>query len=356
MSGFKVAIVAVFAFLFLAPAVLAVDTPAGSTVRSKEEIMADLKAVTIPQPDQQKFHDDQTYQASFIKEYTAAREQRAKFAREFINSYPDDPQTHDLLPQVWASGDEDPKQISAEVDQFIAKCTNPKNIGYAKYVRTALTVRGTRDPQARLAAVNQFIADVPDMKEEGASMLLSISQQLPAKDQTTLIQRVLDEYPGTQAAQRAVGMQKLAQAEGKPFELEFTDAISGNKVSTKEMKGKVIVVDFWATWCGPCVGEMPRMKELYAKYKDKGVEFIGVSLDEPEAQGGLKALKDFVAKNDIGWPQYYQGKAWQSEFSMSWGINSIPHMFVVNQDGIIVTVEGRSQLETLIPKLLAKQS
>ena len=68
----------------------------------------------------------------------------------------------------------------------------------------------------------------------------------------------------------------------------------------KGLKGKVVVIDFWATWCGPCVAEMPTMKKLYAEYKDKGVEFIGVSL-EPEggrarqAQGVRQQGRDLVA-------------------------------------------------------------
>ena len=114
------------------------------------------------------------------------------------------------------------------------------------------------------------------------------------------------------------------------------------------------MVDFWATWCGPCVAEMPKMKELYAEYKDKGVEFIGVSLDQPKEQGGLDKLKEFVAKNEIAWPQYYQGKGWESEFSTSWGINSIPCVFVVDAEGNLSSVEARGKLETLIPEHLEK--
>jgi alkyl hydroperoxide reductase subunit AhpC len=98
---------------------------------------------------------------------------------------------------------------------------------------------------------------------------------------------------------------------------------------------------------------MPKMKELYAKYKDKGVEFIGVSLDQPGT--GLDKLKTFVAEKEIGWPQYYQGNFWQSEFSQSWGINSIPCVFIVDADGNLHSTEARGKLETLIPELIKKR-
>ena len=108
----------------------------------------------------------------------------------------------------------------------------------------------------------------------------------------------------------------------------------------KSLKGKVVVIDFWATWCGPCVAEMPKMKELYAKYHDQGVEFIGVSLDQPKEEGGLDSLKKFVKENEIAWPQYYQGNFWESEFSKSWGVNAIPCVFIVDADGKLYS--GRS--------------
>ena len=143
---------------------------------------------------------------------------------------------------------------------------------------------------------------------------------------------------------------------GKPFELEFADAITGSTVSIKNLKGKVVVVDFWATWCGPCVGEMPHMKGLYAKYRDQGVEFIGVSLDQPKENGGLDKLKKFVKDNEIAWPQYYQGNYWDSEFSCSWGINAIPCIFVVDTEGKLHSIDARGKLEKMIPELLTKKA
>jgi thiol-disulfide isomerase/thioredoxin len=167
--------------------------------------------------------------------------------------------------------------------------------------------------------------------------------------------RILKDFPDSNLVGSIKGARRQREGIGKPFELEFTDAIKGETVSIKGLKGKVVVVDFWATWCGPCVVEMPKMKTLYAEYKDKGVEFIGVSLDQPKEQGGLDRLKKFVADKEIGWPQYYQGNYWNSEFSKSWGINSIPCVFIIDADGKLYSTEARGKLETLIPELLAKR-
>jgi thiol-disulfide isomerase/thioredoxin len=151
------------------------------------------------------------------------------------------------------------------------------------------------------------------------------------------------------------GSHSKTESVGKIFHLEFTDAITGGTVSMTSLRGKVVVIDFWATWCGPCVAEMPKMKTLYAKFRDQGVEFIGVSLDQSKDKGGLDSLKKFVKEEGIEWPQYYQGKFWNGDFSKSWGINSIPCVFIVAADGKLYSAEARGKLEEMIPKLLERK-
>jgi hypothetical protein len=108
-----------------------------------------------------------------------------------------------------------------------------------------------------------------------------------------------------QEARIAENKRRRLERLGEPFELEFADAITGRPVSINALRGKLVVVDFWAAYHSLFAAEIPTMKRLYAQYHDDGVAFIGVSLDLPEADGGLDALKNFVAGEQIR-PQYYQ--------------------------------------------------
>jgi RNA polymerase sigma factor (sigma-70 family) len=178
-----------------------------------------------------------------------------------------------------------------------------------------------------------------------------------------LSDQIVRDHPDSFSGRIIQGERRRRDRVGEPFELEFDDAISGRRVAMKDLRGKVVVIDFWATWCRPCVKEIPEMLRLYETYHDRGVEFIGVSLDRPEADGGLDALKKFVAERKIAWPQYYQGHDNHrvmtgepvGDFSESWGISDIPTVFLIDAEGKLYSTEARGQLDVLIPRLLDRR-
>ncbi len=93
--------------------------------------------------------------------------------------------------------------------------------------------------------------------------------------------------------------------------------------------GKVVMLDFWATWCGPCVGEIPNMVEAYEKYHDKGFEILAISLDR---KGDGAKLKAFTEEHRMPWPQVFDGGFWQAAVAQQYGIDSIPRAFLVDGD------------------------
>ena len=108
----------------------------------------------------------------------------------------------------------------------------------------------------------------------------------------------------------------------------------------KSYRGKVVLVDFWASWCGPCVAEAPNVLEMYKGYHDKGFEVIGISLDSAKDK---QKLVDFIAKENLPWPQHYDGKYWKNEFAVRYAINSVPAMFLLDQRGMLVSTNARGE-------------
>ena len=131
---------------------------------------------------------------------------------------------------------------------------------------------------------------------------------------------------------------KQAAWVGKKLPEFSATALDGTSVRVPDYHGKMLVLNFCAKWCGFCAPEIPHLKEVYEQHHDKGLEVIGVSLDENE-----KELREFTDEHEIPWQQIYDGKGWKSELAQFFGINSVPSQWLIDRDGTILSVGTRGE-------------
>jgi len=163
-----------------------------------------------------------------------------------------------------------------------------------------------------------------------------------------LAQEVAKSKAPDEVRESAQALVKKVSRVGKPLDLKYT-AVDGRDVDVQKLKGKVVLVDFWATWCGPCMRELPHVKETYEKLHDKGFEIVGVSYDDKK-----ELLQRVLSDEQMTWPQYFDedgGKKYVEEF----GVLSIPTMWLVDKKGVLRDLNGREDLAAKVEKLLAEK-
>ena len=225
------------------------------------------------------------------------------------------------------------------------------------------------------AEVDRLAAKYPDeplMGSLASGYIKSMERAGATREETQAQWAAFAAYPGTAlakaapaGAREAAARQQLGERAKRPIELAFT-AVDGRKVDLRELRGKVVLVEFWATWCAPCKEEIPNIKKLYAAYHAKGFEVVGITLEnarladadtpverEQKLAKARQVLVDFTAKQEMPWPQYFDGKYRQNTIAVDYLVNAIPAMFLIGKDGRIITTHARGpQLEAAVTAAL----
>jgi len=179
-----------------------------------------------------------------------------------------------------------------------------------------------------------------------------------------LIAKLKTDYPDTKLGKKADDiLQSLdKQAEAKKVQSALAPGavfpdfnvkdLTAQPLSVAALKGKVVLIDFWATWCGPCRAELPNVIATYTKYHDKGFNIIGVSLDSDRDK-----LDSFLKQQDgMTWPQFFDGQGWSNELAVKYGVQAIPFTVLIGPDGKIIGTDLRGEaLGEAVGKALAKK-
>ncbi len=135
------------------------------------------------------------------------------------------------------------------------------------------------------------------------------------------------------------------------YRLDFTVTdMKGDSIKLSSLKGRVLILDFWASWCVPCRFANKHLVKLYSKYKSKGLEILSVSLDEE-----LKDWKKAVTKDKVTWIQGIDRGGWDALAAIKWQVDALPSTFIVNKNGDVIAINPeKDELEKKIKELLER--
>jgi len=191
-------------------------------------------------------------------------------------------------------------------------------------------------------------ANFPDALYLDGRVLAQLKRDEEAKGRfKQFIEMKASESPNRRRAQRYMERPELARAKMvPPFTVTTTD---GKQLSMDDLQGKVVLLDFWATWCGPCREALPHIQKVAKKFQGEPLVILSVSLDSDE-----KKWQEFIAKNEMSWPQYRDG-SFEGPIAKMFGVRAIPHTYTIDADGVLQEEHvGDASIEGKLKKLVAQ--
>ena len=318
--------------------------------RTPETIFVELASMPPPK-DEKDLQANMTY-----------RVKRAELIKEFYGIMPQYPEMAQMLSERWDAilTYQSPATVLEETEQVLKEHGKPDDgLGHAAtYFKALAMVRTSKGQEEKaVPAIEAFLTRLPK-HDQTPTLFRTLAMQVRNDEKMTQYEdMIIKDLPDHPISTDIKKNRRLRDPLGQPFDLNFKDVLTGKPVTMETLKGKVLVIDFWGVWCQPCIRDLPKMKEIYAAYQTKGVEFIGVAIDgDQNDPNGLAKLKEFTEKQKMSWPQYHHDAPMQSElFAEAWGIMALPSVFLIDAEGKVASVNARGRLEELLPKMLANK-
>jgi thiol-disulfide isomerase/thioredoxin len=206
---------------------------------------------------------------------------------------------------------------------------------------------------AWLAALEQFIKDFPQGEDAADAMLqLAMAQEFAGKvsDAKGWYTKLAESYASSSAGTVAAGALRRLNLKGQTLTLAGPVLGGNGRIDVAQLRGKVVVVLFWATWCRPCTEDLPQLQELYRQHKAAGFEIVGVNVDSSGAP-----IQEYIQQYKVAWPSIHEEGGLQSGVAQQFGVITLPTTFLVDKAGKVVSSAASvDDLKKQVPELLAQ--
>ena len=197
---------------------------------------------------------------------------------------------------------------------------------------------------AGLARLTGRLLENQGEEKAAAKLYRDVAKRLATSDKDSL----------REFSEELEGSAKKLELVGQPMPISGK-LLDGGTFDISQFKGKVVLVDFWATWCGPCIAELPNVKDVYAKYHGRGFEVVGISLDSD-----VDDLTKFIKDEHIPWPILFEGgedaSGWEHPLAKKYGVSAIPMAVLIDRQGKVVTLSAQGErLAELVDELLGSK-